>query len=184
MQSHARYVPNVTEDHKLRHQATLRGPVKLHDQEINYVPHFKYPGRMVTTKDSDMPALRYSIQQATVRWHQLARILRKHELKKPVKKHLIAVIIHSALLFGSETWVVDKLKLQLLRAFQQRILRSSFAIKGHVVDGIYHLPSREHVLRTTDSDDTNSLVSKAGVLHTDARTRRTRVTPKKVNRRI
>lgn len=48
-------------------------PVELDDQEINYVPHFKNLGRMVTTNDSDMPALRYSIQQATVRWHQLAQ---------------------------------------------------------------------------------------------------------------
>lgn len=46
-----------------------------------------------------------------------------------------------------------QLKIRILRAFQQRILRSSFAIKGHIVNDEYHHPSREHVLRTAKVED-------------------------------
>lgn len=137
----------------LNQRTADRGLVSLDGKEISYVDEFKYLGRMVTAKDSDMQALFRAVRQATFRWHQLSHILRQKTLDKGSKKHLTTVIIHSALLFGSETWVMDKVKLRILRSFQQRILRSSFSVRGHVVDGTYHLPPRERVLRVADVED-------------------------------
>ena len=132
---------------------TARGCLSLHGQEISYVQDFKYLGRILTEKDSDMSTFFRSIQQATFRWYKLGILLRQRTLKPRVKRHLISVIIHSALLFGSESWVIDKQKIRIMRAMQQRILRSSFAIKGHIRENIYQYPSRDHVLHTARIED-------------------------------
>lgn len=143
---------------RLNRYVVERGAVRLGANELDYVPDFKYLGRIFTQKDSDMTTFFRSIRQATVRWHMLGRLLRQPQLKKPSKRHLISVIIHSALLFGSESWIFDNHKLRFMRTFQQRILRSVFSIKGHVVNTVYHLPSREHVLRTADVEDVGQIV--------------------------
>jgi len=132
-------------------------PLTLEGREIENVETFKYLGRMFTDTDNDMPAILRSINAAKLRWHQLGKILRQKTMKNGCKRILISVIIHTALLFGSESWTSDTRKLSLLRTVQQRILRSTFGLSPTVTRELdvvrYRYPSREHVLGSAQMED-------------------------------
>ncbi|MBS1969835.1 MAG: endonuclease/exonuclease/phosphatase family protein [Bdellovibrionales bacterium] len=148
---------------ELEARAESRGEVRLNGHVLEYVKDFKYLGRIFTDKDSDMATFFRSLQSARFRWHQLGAFLRQNTLSNRCKRHLISVIIHSALLFGSESWVHDARKIALLRSFQQRILRSTFQVKGKFTNSNppeYRYPSRRHVLTTAHMTDISSIFRK------------------------
>jgi hypothetical protein len=114
---------------------------------IKSTTEFKYLGRILNEKDSDQPAIMYNLQRAREKWGRIGRILSKRSANPKVMGTFYKTIVQSVLLYGSETWVVSKQMMKILRSFHRRCSR--YIMGKHIwqdSNGEWHQPSSKEVL--------------------------------------
>jgi hypothetical protein len=129
----------------LKHQATLdcikatatrarRQDAKVQQQstqvrflvngcQVKNVSEFKYLGRILDSKDSDIPAVEQNLRKARQKWGRISRILSKESAKPRVMASFYKAIVQSVLLYGAESWVISERTLLKLRSFHRRCAR-------------------------------------------------------------
>jgi exonuclease III len=95
----------------------------VNEIEIKNVNQFKYLGRILDNKDSDIPAVEKNLQKARQKWARLSRILSKESANPKVMASFYKAIIQSILLYGSESWTIAKNTMQKLNSFHRRCAR-------------------------------------------------------------
>ena len=114
---------------------------------IKSTTEFKYLGRILNEKDSDQPAIMYNLQRAREKWGRIGRILSNRGANPKVMGTFYKTIVQSVLLYGSETWVVSKQMMKILRSFHRRCSR--YIMGKHIwqdSNGEWHQPSSKEVL--------------------------------------
>jgi hypothetical protein len=92
-------------------------------QEIETVTEFKYLGRTVTQDDDDRQAIRKNLHKAQGIWGRLARLLTRADANKHEMTRIYRAVIHSILLYGSESWSIPIDQYEILERFHKRCLR-------------------------------------------------------------
>ena len=91
--------------------------------ELECVESFRYLGRPLSATDSDWLAIRRNLNRARQKWAMISRILSREGATPRVSGLFYKAVVQSVLLYGSETWVLDKAKLQALSGFHNRVAR-------------------------------------------------------------
>ena len=114
---------------------------------LQSVQEFKYLGRILHEKDCDDSAINQNLKRARDRWGRIGRILSKKGANAKIMGIFYKTIVQSILLYGSETWVISKQMLRMLRSFHRRCAR--FITGKHIwqdKEGNWHHPSSKEVL--------------------------------------
>ena len=93
------------------------------DTPIENVKQFKYLGRILEENDDDWLAVQGNVCRARQKWGRIGRILSKEKAKPRIMAIFYKAVVQSVLLYGSESWVLTKKMLQVLRSFHHRCAR-------------------------------------------------------------
>ena len=124
---------------------TIQFPVN--GTPIDNVTHFKYLGRWLTQSDDNLMAIRENIKKARARWARVAGVLSREGADKHTMGYFYKAVVQAVLLFGSETWVLDKRMRLMLRSFHHRCAR--FVAREFIMqdeNGKWKYPKMEKVL--------------------------------------
>ena len=91
--------------------------------QMRAVTEFKYLGRVLTNIDDDLPAMARNIRKARANWGRLERILGQEGVDPKVSRSFYTAMTQQVLLFGAESWVLNKKMESALDAFQGRVAR-------------------------------------------------------------
>ena len=100
------------------------------NQELEYITEFLYLGSILHQDDNDAPAIRHNIAKARARWHRISRLLKREGASARTMGTFYLSIVHSILLYGSETWVLTDTTLRTLSSFHNKIAR--FLTRRHI----------------------------------------------------
>ena len=114
--------------------------------ELGKVHEFRYLGRILTERDSDMPALYRNLTRARQRWAQLSRLLVREGATPRVSGNFYKAIVQSVLLFGSETWVWTKSMRLALRGFHHTVACRLTGRLARLLNGVWVYPPIEEAL--------------------------------------
>ena len=103
----------------------------VQDHPIEFVPSFRYLGRILSNDDSDDLAVYARKQKAACVWGRFRVLLQIEGASVETMCRFYRTIIQQVLLFGSETWVLSARALATLERFHARCAR-----------GILHRPIR------------------------------------------
>ena len=106
-----------------RARAALDVKFYAYGQELERVETFKYLGRLLSSMDSDWPALYSNLKKARQKWARLSCLLAREGASPRVSSMFYKAIIQSVLLYGSETWVISSSMLKTLEGFHSRVAR-------------------------------------------------------------
>jgi hypothetical protein len=90
---------------------------------LQQVSQFVYLGRVVTTNDKDIPALRRNLTKARKRWGLLRRTLVRAGATPKISGYFYKAACQSVLLYASETWTWTGKMLALLESFHNQVAR-------------------------------------------------------------
>jgi hypothetical protein len=110
------------QDAKVQQQST-EVRFTINGCQVKNVNEFKYLGRILDNKDSDIPAVEQNLRKARQKWGRISRILSKESAKPRVMASFYKAIVQSVLLYGSESWVISERTLLKLRSFHRRCAR-------------------------------------------------------------
>jgi hypothetical protein len=113
---------------------------------LQSVQEFKYLGRILNENDCDDSAINQNLKRACERWGRIGRILSKKGANAKTGI-FYKTLVQSVLLYGSETWVISKQMLRMLKSFRCRCAR--FITGKHIwqdKEGNWHHPSSKEVL--------------------------------------
>jgi hypothetical protein len=108
---------------RLGQNQARRVKFKIGEEEIETVRDFKYPERITSDDDDDLPAARENMKKARKRWARVSRLLvREGATAKMMGKTYLAVV-QSVLLYGSETRVLSERMRGMPEGFHNRCAR-------------------------------------------------------------
>ncbi len=119
----------------------------INERPIKCVKEFKYLGRILDNKDDDRPAINRNLNRARGKWGSIGRILSKENAKPQAMASFYKAIVQSVLLYGSESWVLNKRMLLSLESFHRRCAR--FITGRHIkenADGTWTYPDSKTTL--------------------------------------
>jgi hypothetical protein len=122
-------------------------PFMLRCESVENVDSFLYLGSKVTKDGGAMQDVAQQIQKADGAFVQLYPVWRNNKISTRTKLRIFHRNLKSLLLYGSETWKVDKTTTSKLQMFINRYLRKIFII---------HWPeviSNEELWRRTDENE-------------------------------
>jgi hypothetical protein len=90
---------------------------------IERVTKFRYLGRILSQDDHDLSACVRNIQRAKAKWAAVSRVLKREGASKKSFARFYLVIVSTVLLYGSDTWVVNRRMEELFTSFHNRCLR-------------------------------------------------------------
>ena len=108
---------------KVQHAAVIAGSRALerrftaYGSELRQVEVFKYLGRNLSADDYDVPAMRYNLRKARQVWARIARVLEKECVPAPMGGMFYHAVVIAVLLYGSESWCLPSLALDVLEGF-------------------------------------------------------------------
>ena len=70
------------------------------------VSSFRYLGLTLPSTDDDWTAVEWNLWRTRVKWGRLANILGREGADKTTLGRLYVSVLHTVILFGSETWVL------------------------------------------------------------------------------
>ena len=85
-------------------------------------------GRVLSSHNSDWPAVRLNLRKARAKWALVFRILARDGATPRISAFFYKAIVQAVLLFGSETWHVTQSMLNHLSTFHHHAARH---ISGH-----------------------------------------------------
>ena len=92
--------------------------------ELKKVPSFLYLGRILTSNNSDVLAVRRNVQKAKGKWAMIRRILSCKPVKLTTYVRMYRAVVLSVLLYGCESWELLSQSLATLEAFHNRCVRT------------------------------------------------------------
>ena len=92
--------------------------------QLRKVDQFKYLGRPLSFRDSDMPAMYKNLGKARKMWAKLAKLLRRKVGMKPrICGMFYQAVAQQILLYGLESWVVTPAMLSILDGYHHWVCR-------------------------------------------------------------
>jgi len=95
----------------------------VNGKEIERVKKFKYLGRWFREDDSDTCSIKENIRKANGRWNCLANILKREGANAVCMGRFYLTIVQAVLLYGADSWAVEKRDLKRLESFHNRAAR-------------------------------------------------------------
>jgi hypothetical protein len=110
--------------------------IKIDDQKLDQVSHFKYLGTEVTDQNRSTTDLRCRTAQALAACSNLRVIWRNQGVSLNTKLRLLDCLVLPIALYGCETWTMNKADIDKLCAFGMKCLRVMFNInwRDHVTN--------------------------------------------------
>ena len=87
------------------------------------VTYFKYPGRVVSATDDDLPAVVRNLAQAKTVWRRMLHILSREGATPRVSGFFFKAVIQAVLLFREGAWVVTPRMGKAMGWFQTQVVR-------------------------------------------------------------
>ena len=106
-----------------------QGPIIINDKEIEDVGEFTYLGTKVCREGGGMKDLRNRLSKARSAYIRLKRIWTLKKIIKRTKIKLYRTLVIPVLLYGCETWKMNKKDGKMLDVFQQKCLRRILKIR-------------------------------------------------------
>ena len=113
----------------LRINANRDDPIMLENEEIDDVNEFLYLGAYVNKHGGTDQDIRSRIGKATGAYNKLRKVWSSGKYWRRTKMRLLNSNVFSVLLYGSETWKMNKEDEKRLDTFQQRCLRKVLKIR-------------------------------------------------------
>ena len=135
------------------------GTLKLHGAPVERVQSFRYLGALIDEELSDSAAVDDNCRRAHEAMGRLRGVMGKNALTPARKRALCDVIVNASLLFGCETWALDRHMIAKLRTMQQRMLRIATGkmpkmhASGHIV-----YPAVKDVLKSAKTPDVITII--------------------------
>ena len=76
--------------------------------ELGVVDTFKYLGRLLSSLDSDWPAVHRNLTRARKRWGSVSRVLAREGATPRVSGMFYKGVVQTVLLYGCKSWVLSK----------------------------------------------------------------------------
>ncbi|XP_048579012.1 uncharacterized protein LOC125560728 [Nematostella vectensis] len=152
---------NLEKTKMLRINAKQHGNIVINGKEIEDVSEFTYLGAKVCREGGGMKDLRNRLSKARSVYTRLKRICNSKKIMRRTKIKLYKPLVLSVLLYGCETWKMNKKDDKLLDVFQQKCLRRILKIswEDHVTNeevqrrtGVHQLSSEVKRRRWKMSD--------------------------------
>jgi hypothetical protein len=130
-------------------------PLRIGTAEIDRVSSFRYLGVIITDDESCADAVKTNCASGYEAWGRLrSAVAAKSKLGRSLKRGLISVIVLARVLYGCETWALDRHMEERLRAAQQRFLRiATHKLPKPDAEGTIRYPSRTEVLKAASAVD-------------------------------
>ena len=84
------------------------------------VSSFRYLGLIFPSTDDDWPVVEWNLRRPRVKWGRLAKILGREGADKTTLGRLYVSVVHTVIMFGSETWVLTLPLEKALAGFHHR----------------------------------------------------------------
>ena len=91
--------------------------------ELRQVKVFKYLGRMVSSVDNNVPAMRHNLKRARKVWARFSRMLAQEAVPAPVAGMFYQAVVAAVLLYGSKLWNLPPSGLKVLEGFHTEAIR-------------------------------------------------------------
>jgi hypothetical protein len=101
----------------------FRRTFTIQNQPIETLTSFRYLGRIIASSDSDWEAAKFNLHKARTRWMNISRLLARTSASPQISSLFYKATVQTVLLYGSETWVINREILQLLLSFHHSIAR-------------------------------------------------------------
>ena len=108
---------NIAKTENMRINANNHRMIRCGDQPLREVDNFTYLGSKVTCSGGREEDIQQRIQKSRVAFNSLAAIWRSSKYRTETKLRIFNSNVKSVLLYGSETWVINKKAGQKLESF-------------------------------------------------------------------
>jgi hypothetical protein len=130
-------------------QETARSAVFTTGGEgIENVDAFKYLGRILSKNDSDCAAVENNLQKARMKWGRISRLLTREGTYPKAMATFYKAIVQSVLLYGAESWVINKEVERRLQSFHHCCAR--YIAREHIQqdeNGNWTSPPSDRILK-------------------------------------
>ena len=99
-------------------------PFLIHGQPVEYVPQFRYLGRVLSRDDNDDLAAFARLEKTQQVWGRFHVLLQANGASAGTMGRFYRTILQQTLLFGSSTWVLSRAACNRLERFQARCARA------------------------------------------------------------
>jgi hypothetical protein len=127
-------------------------PFYIGGKPLEFVPHFRYLGRILSQDDSDDMAAYLRLEETKKVWARFSHLLRANGASVKTMGRFYRTILQQKLLFGSATWVLSLVALNRLERFHARCAR-----------GIAHRPIRRRPNGTWICPPTTEVLEACGL---------------------
>lgn len=100
--------------------------INIDGHSFEKVDLFKYLGILISSQNSEEPEINNRINQANKSMYACNKILTSKILSRQTKFKVYHTIIRPVLLYGAETWILNKKEERKLIVFENKILRKIF----------------------------------------------------------
>ena len=127
---------NLEKTKMLRINAKQHGNIAVNGKEIENVSEFTYLGTKICREGGRMKDLRNRLSRARSAYTRLKCIWNSKKIMRRTKIKLYKSLVLSVLLYGCETWKMNKEHGKMLDVFQQKCLRRTLKIswEDHVTN--------------------------------------------------
>ena len=113
----------------LRLNTTCERPIMLEGEGLEEVESFRYLGSIVDTRGGTEADVKTRISKARAAFHILRNVWKSRVIDKTTKIRLFNTNVKSVLLYGAETWRMNKTTLKRIQTFVNQCLRKILGIK-------------------------------------------------------
>ena len=119
----------------------------MNGKPIQRVKRFLYLGRWFDENDDDSYCINENIKKARGRWNSIANILKREGANAAVMGRFYLTIMQAVLLYGAESWTINKRNMGKLNSFHYRSVRH---MTGHHIQKrgeVWEYPKHEPLLK-------------------------------------
>ena len=113
----------------LRLNTTCERPIMLEGEGLEEVESFRYLGSIVDTRGGTEADVKTRISKARAAFHILRNVWKSRVIGKTTKIRLFNTNVKSVLLYGAETWRMNKTTLKRIQTFVNQCLRKILGIQ-------------------------------------------------------
>ena len=113
----------------LRLNTTCERPIVLEGEGLEEVESFRYLGSIVDTRGGTEADVKTRISKARAAFHILRNVWKSRVIGKTTKIRLFNTNVKSVLLYGAETWRMNKTTLKRIQTFVNQCLRKILGIQ-------------------------------------------------------
>jgi hypothetical protein len=110
--------------------AGQRQSIKIGSRSFESVAKFKYLGTTLTDQNCIHEEIKSRLHSGNACYHSVQSILSSRLLSRNIKVKIYKTIILPVVLYGCETWSLTLSEEHRLRAFDNRVLRRIFDLRG------------------------------------------------------